>query len=83
MATLKGLGLRCLVSQEGTFGGDLGKAHEVVLQGFVADKTTLFTELVGAEGLEFGILKTAVEGGKGRGCFLSFRWGGGTGTGGW
>lgn len=83
MAALQGLGLRVLVSQEGAFGGDLGKAHEVVLQGFVANETTLFTELVGAEGFESGILKTAVEGGKGRGCFLFFRWGGGTGTGGW
>lgn len=82
MPALEGLGLRCLVSQEGSFGGSLGEAHEMMLQGFIADKTTLFLELVHAEGFESRILKTAVEGGEGRGCFFFLRRGRGTGTGG-
>lgn len=65
MPALEGLGLRCLVSQEGSFDGDLGEAHEMVLQSFIADKTTLFLELFRAEGFESRILKTTVEGGKG------------------
>lgn len=83
MAALEGLSLRGLVSQEGTFGGDLREAHEVVLQGFVVDETTLFLELVGTEGFEFRILETAVEGGKGRGRVFFSRWEGGMGMGGW
>lgn len=83
MATSERLGLRSLVSDKSTFGSDLGEAHEVVLQGLVANKTTLFLELICAEGFEFGILEAAVEGGQGRRGLFYFRCGGGTRAGGW